>query len=199
MLNLLYSGGFVMIPLILCSILAVAIVIERSWQLRYNNIVPNGLSDNVIQDFKNNTLNKDKIMSIKNSSALGELLAVGLKNIARDRNYLLAELEDTGRRILHNLERHLNMLGIIATITPLLGLLGTVFGMIKTFNALNMQTISNSNMLAGGIAEALITTAAGLCIAIPSVIFYRSFQRRLDEIAHRFEHEAVKFVDNVKP
>lgn len=198
MLDILYSGGFLIIPLLICSILAVAIIIERSWQLRYNNVVPTGLNDSVIDDLKNKNLDQEKIINIQKSSALGELLVVGIKNIGKDRQYLLLELEDAGKRILHNLEKYLNMLGIIATITPLLGLLGTVVGMIDVFTVINTQGVGNANMLAGGISKALITTAVGLSIAIPSLVFYRSFQRRLDEIAYRFEHEAIKFVDNIK-
>lgn len=198
MFDLLLSGGWLMIPLMICSILALAIIIERSWQLRYTKVVPYGLNDSILYDLKKKNLSQDKIKSIENSSALGSLLVIGIKNITNDREYILDELEDSGRRIIHNLEKNLNMLGIIATITPLLGLLGTVVGMIDVFTVINQQGVGNANTLAGGISQALITTAVGLSIAIPSLVFYRSFQRKIDEISHRLENESVRFVDNIK-
>lgn len=198
MFDLLLAGGWLILPLIICSVLALAIIIERSWQLRYTKVVPYGLNESIIHDLKKKSLSQDKIKDIEQNSALGELLVVGIRNLTQDRQYILDELEDRGRRIIHNLEKNLNMLGIIATITPLLGLLGTVVGMIDVFTVINQQGVGNANTLAGGISQALITTAVGLSVAIPSLIFYRSFQRKIDEISHRLEHESVRFVDNIK-
>ncbi|MBP9722285.1 MAG: MotA/TolQ/ExbB proton channel family protein [Gammaproteobacteria bacterium] len=198
MLNLLIAGGWLMLPLLICSIVAVAIIIERSWQLRYSKVVPNGLNESIIYDLKQKSLTHDKLLAIQQSSALGSMFSVAMNNIKKERPVILQELEESGRVTMHNLERNLSALGIIATISPLLGLLGTVVGMIQVFSVITEQGVNNANSMASGIATALITTAVGLIIAIPSLAFYRSFQRRLDEIAHRLQYESIKLVDNVK-
>lgn len=199
MLDLIIAGGVVMIPLIICSVLALAIIIERFWQLRYSKIVPEGLRESVLYDYKQRSLTKEHVSAIQNTSPLGELFSVAILNIKKERQLILSYLEDNGRRIMHNLERNLNLLGIISSIAPLLGLLGTVFGIIKIFAVINEQgAATNASSLAGGIAEALITTAAGLIIAIPSLFFYRYFQRRLDEISYRMERETSIFLESLK-
>lgn len=198
MFDIILAGGWIMLPLFLCSIIALAIIIERSWCLRINKIIPQGLAASVVNDLKNKTLSQSKLTAIQSSSALGSLLIIGIKNHKKDRIIILNLLEDAGRSIIHKLERNLTMLGTIATITPLLGLLGTVIGMIDVFSIITEQGVGNANTLAGGISQALITTAAGLSIAIPSLVFYRSFQRRLDEIAYKLEHEAINFVDALR-
>ena len=198
MLNIIIAGGWSMLPLIVCSIIALAIIIERAWHLRYSRLVPNGLSESIIHDIRQKSLTQDKLAAIKNSSALGQLLTVAINNIKKDRLQIIAELENSGRMIIHNLERHLSTLSIIATIAPFLGLLGTVFGMIEIFSVINEQGLGKANSMAGGIAQALIATATGLIVAIPSLTFYRSFQRRLDEISCRMEYEAIKLVDTLK-
>lgn len=198
MLSILIAGGWVMVPLVICSILAVAIIIERSWKLRYNKVVPAGLNETIIFDLKNKTLSQEKLNEIQNSSPLGKLLMVAITNIKKDRSVILQELENTGRNIIHNLESNLNLLATIAAVSPLLGLLGTVIGMIQVFSVITESGIGNPNTMAGGIATALITTAAGLVIAIPSLVCYRTFQRRLDEIAFRMQQESIKLVDSIK-
>lgn len=199
MLDFIIAGGVVMIPLIICSVLALAIIIERFWQLRYSKIVPEGLRESVLYDYKQRALTKEHVSAIQKTSPLGELFSVAIVNIKKERSLLSSYLEDSGRRIMHNLERNLNLLGIISSIAPLLGLLGTVFGIIKIFAVINEQGVAtNASSLAGGIAEALITTAAGLIIAIPSLFFYRYFQRRLDEISYRMERETSSFLESLK-
>ena len=199
MLDFIIAGGVVMIPLIICSVLALAIIIERFWQLRYSKIVPEGLRESVLYDYKQRSLTKEHVSAIQKTSPLGELFSVAITNIKKERTLISSYLEDSGRRIMHNLERNLNLLGIISSIAPLLGLLGTVFGIIKIFAVINEQGVAtNASSLAGGIAEALITTAAGLIIAIPSLFFYRYFQRRLDEISYRMERETSIFLESLK-
>ncbi len=198
MLSILIAGGWVMVPLVICSVFAMAIIIERSWKLRYNKVVPAGLNETIIFDLKNKTLSQEKLNEIQNSSPLGQLLIVAITNIKKERAVILHELENTGRNIIHNLESNLNLLATIAAVSPLLGLLGTVIGMIQVFSVITESGIGNPNTMAGGIATALITTAAGLVIAIPSLVCYRTFQRRLDEIAFRMQQESVKLVDSIK-
>lgn len=198
MLDLILAGGWLMVPLLICSILALAIIIERSYALRYNKIIPNGLVNSVINDFNNQNITNSKTVAIKSSSPLGNLLVLILKNISADRQVIISLLENAGSKIMHNLEKHLNMLGTIATISPLLGLLGTVIGMIDVFSVITTQGVGNPNTLAGGISQALITTAVGLTVAIPSLIYYRSFQRRLDELSYQLEHQSMNFLDILK-
>lgn len=197
MFDLLIAGGWLMLPLLICSILAVAIIIERLWQLRLDKIAPNGLADSVLRDIQNHNLTKEKLITIQNSTPLGELLVLSIRHIKNEKTTIVSKLEDAGRNIIHKLENHISLLGTIATVSPFLGLLGTVFGMIDIFSVINDQGVGNSNMLAGGIAQALVTTAAGLSIAIPSLAFYRSFQRKLDEIANKLENESINFLDRL--
>lgn len=198
MFNLLLAGGWLMIPLLICSILALAIIIERSWSLSFNKVAPNGLSDSVLNDLLNHSLTNSKLKTIDSDSPLGKLFVVVIRHLKSDKATIVNYMEDAGKKIMHNLEKHLNMLGTIATIAPLLGLLGTVIGMIDVFSVITKQGVGNPNTLAGGISQALITTAVGLAVAIPSLIFYRSFQRKLDEIAYRLEHESIYFLDSLK-
>ncbi len=198
MLSLLMAGGWVMVPLFFCSIVATAIIVERAWQLQYNKVVPKGLNDSIIQDLRKKTLTQDKLIAIQDTSALGSVLCVAIHNMKKDRPVILQEVEEHGRRIMHKLEQNLNMLGIIATVSPLLGLLGTVVGMIQVFSVITEEGMNNPNLMAGGIATALVTTAVGLMIAIPSLAFYRFFQRRLDEVAYRIQQEAIFLVDLIK-
>lgn len=198
MLNVILNGGWVMLPLMLCSVFALAIIIERSIKLRQKSIIPDGLVSSLLEDFKKRSLTNAKVQDVENSSELGSLLVTILKTFKTEREVVLSHIEDQGRKIIHNLEKHLNLLGTIATITPLLGLLGTVVGMIDVFTVITQQGVGNPNVLAGGISQALVTTAMGLSIAIPCYVFYRAFQRRIDNISYQLEHEAVYFLDIIK-
>jgi len=144
---------------------------------------------------KNNQLDAAKIKTLKASSPLGRILAAGLSNSRHGRDVMKESIQEAASHVIHDLERYLNSLGTIAAITPLLGLLGTVIGMIKVFTEIMLQGTGNANVLAGGISEALITTAAGLSIAIPSLILHRYFVRRIDGIVITLEQETIKLVD----
>ncbi|MFT5721729.1 MAG: biopolymer transport protein ExbB [Motiliproteus sp.] len=195
MLELVKSGGWLMLPILLCSVMALAIAVERLWTLRPGRIAPKHLVATVWQLVQKNALSTEKLAEIRNSSALGQILVSGLNNSKHGRDIMKESIEETASKVIHELERFLNPLGTIAAIAPLLGLLGTVVGMIKVFSAIMIQGTGNANVLAGGISEALITTAAGLTVAIPAVVMHRYFIRRVDFLVIEMEQEAVKLVE----
>jgi biopolymer transport protein ExbB len=189
------AGGWVMVPILLCSIVAFAIIAERFWTLQKKKVVPPNLVADVWSSFKDKSFDQESLQRLKRGSSLGRVLAAGLVNLQHDREIMKEAIEETGRHVVHELERFLNTLGTIASITPLLGLLGTVIGMIKVFNTITTSGVGDAGLLAGGISEALITTAAGLVVAIPSLMFYRYFRGLLDEYVVRMEEEALKLVE----
>jgi len=195
MLDLLKAGGYIMFPIALCSLAAFVICIERSWTLRRGRITPKHLVAQVWSWIKNNQLDKTKLKKLKDSSPLGEILAAGLVNHSHGRETMKESIQDAGRQAMIKLEKYLNTLGTIAQITPLLGLLGTVIGMIRVFTVITVQGTGDSSALAHGISEALITTATGLIIAIPALIFHRFFERKVDELVAEMEQEALKMVE----
>jgi len=162
-----------MLPIIACSVVALAIIVERIWALRDKRVIPSQLVAQVWHWERNNQLDKDQVMKLRSDSPLGSILAAGLFNRGKKLEVMKEAIEDTGRVVVHDLQRYLNSLGTIAAVTPLLGLLGTVIGMIKVFSNLTTHGVGNVGSLAGGISEALIATAAGLVVAIPSLMFYR--------------------------
>jgi biopolymer transport protein ExbB len=195
MLEIIKAGGWVMFPIIVCSVMALAIILERLWTLQEKRVLPQDITREIWEWVSNNQLNHEHLQTLHDSSPLGELLAVGLTNRHRNREIMKERIEDTGRHVVHELERYLNSLGTIAAITPLLGLLGTVVGMVNVFEAINNQGVGNPAILAGGISEALITTAAGLMVAIPSLIGYRYLRGRVDSLVVRMEKEAITLVE----
>ncbi len=195
MLELMMAGGFLMWPLLLCSIISAAIIAERFWSLQRRRIAPGDLVAQVWRWKKAGHLNAQRIQGLRNSSSLGRILAAGLVNRKYDREVMKESIEEVGRHVAHDLARFLNTLGTIASITPLLGLLGTVIGMIKVFAVITAQGVGDPGILAEGISEALITTAAGLTVAIPSLMFYRFFRGRVDELVVTMEQEALKMVE----
>jgi len=197
-LEIIYAGGWLMVPIIFCSILAVAIIAERSWALRSRNVIPSGVGEQVEEWAARHELDKRHIDQLRNSSALGRVLASALASRHRPREMIKESVEDTGRHVVHELERFLNTLGTIAGISPLLGLLGTVIGMIKVFSAIMAHGVGNANALAGGISEALITTAAGLCVAIPSFFFYRYFKGKVDAYVVSMEEQAISLIEAIE-
>jgi biopolymer transport protein ExbB len=197
MFEIVVAGGIVMVPIILCSILAVAITLERLWTLREQRVVPTELTDKVWQWVENRALSDKQVMALQQHSPLGSVLASGLANRHRERSVMIQAIEDAGRHVVHDLERFLNTLGTIAAITPLLGLLGTVTGMIRTFKAITVAGIGNPAAMAGGIAEALITTAAGLLVAIPALVAYRYLRGRVDALVIQMEKESIKLVQAI--
>jgi biopolymer transport protein ExbB len=198
MWEIVRAGGPLMWPLILCSIVAAAIFLERMWTLQDRRVLPRDLIQRVWQLVETDQINEKVIAALEQSSPLGRVLASGLASRHRPREIVMERLEDTGRHVIHELERFLNTLGTIAGIAPLLGLLGTVTGIIRAFNALSAGANADPRMLSGGIAEALITTAAGLVVAIPSLIAYRYLRGRVDRIVIEMEKDAIRLGDAVE-
>ncbi len=195
MLEIVNSGGWLMLPIIICSVISAAIIIERLWTLQPRRVLPKNLSRQVWEWVSKNKLNHTHIQALHQGSPLGEILAAGLVNRHREREIIKESIEDAGRQVVHDLERFLNSLGTIAAISPLLGLLGTVIGMVKVFAAITTHGVGDPTVLAGGISEALITTAAGLTVAIPSLIGYRYLSGKVDALAVRMEKEAITMVE----
>lgn len=184
-----------MLPIILCSIAALAIIAERIWSLRRRRICPRHLVEQIWTWAKRGRLDAARLSAIRASSPLGRVLAAGLANRHHSRDIMKASIEDTGRHVVHELERYLNTLGTIAAVSPLLGLLGTVIGTIRVFQAISSVGTGNPQVLSGGISTALLTTAGGLIVAIPSLMFYRYFRGRIDTIVVEMEQEALKMVE----
>ena len=187
-----------MAPILLCSTLAVAIIIERFWTLRRRKVTPEGLAATVEDWAAKHELDLRHLNQLRAESPLGRVYAAALMNRKRPREIIKEAVEDTGRHVVHELERFLNTLGTIAGITPLLGLLGTVIGMIKVFSAIMISGVGDAQVLAGGISQALITTASGLTVAIPSYFFYRYFRGRVAEYVISMEEKAISLIDCIE-
>lgn len=183
-----------MVPILIASIIAIAIIVERFWTLQRDRVLPRELFEKVWQWVESEQLQDKHVLALQQNSPLGKVLAAGLANRHRPREVMREAIEDAGRHVIHELERFLGALGTIAGIAPLLGLLGTVFGMIRTFNSITTTGIGNPATLASGIAEALVATAAGLTVAIPSLICFRTLRRRVDGLVVEMEKEAIKLV-----
>ena len=193
--ELVQAGGWLMWPIILCSVLAMAIIAERLWAYREKRVIPGQLVAQIWQLHQKGKITAAHIATVRSSSPLGRILAAGLVNRDHPREAMKEAIEEEGRQVVHELERYLNTLGTIAAISPLLGLLGTVIGMIKVFTAITSAGVGNPAVLAGGISEALITTAAGLSVAIPALIFHRYLSGRVDKLVVGMEEQALKMVE----
>ncbi|WP_289086395.1 MotA/TolQ/ExbB proton channel family protein [uncultured Spongiibacter sp.] len=197
MLELVKAGGWLMLPIILSSILALAICVERYLALNPDKIAPRNLLNQVWGWMQNKQLDNDKLRQLRTASPLGEIIAAGLGNAKYGREIMKESIEDAASHVIHGMERYLPALGTIAAVTPLLGLLGTVMGMIRVFSEIMVQGTGNAAVLAGGISEALITTASGLCVAIPAMVMHRYFQRRIDAIVVTMEQDTIKLINAV--
>ena len=197
MLDLLKPGGVIMFPLLLCSVLALAIIIERFWTLRASRLAPKSVTNDLWGWIKRKELDSKKLRELKDAAPIGRILAAGLMNAKHGRDIMKESIQEEASHVVHEMERFLTGLGTVAVIAPLLGLLGTVIGMIKVFAQLQLEGAGNAAALAGGISEALITTAAGLTVAIPALIFHRYFLRRVDEIVIDMEQDALRLVEVV--
>jgi len=182
-------------PILACSVIAVAIIVERFWTLNHRAVTPPDLTEEVQKLIEKRDLNPARIKMIRENSPLGRILAAGLENGGSGRYVMKDAIEEAGRHVVHELERFLNSLGTIAAITPLLGLLGTVIGMIKVFAAITSFGVGDPTVLASGISEALITTAAGLSVGIPSLMFYRYFKGKVNALTVNLEQEALRLVE----
>lgn len=195
MFELVKAGGLLMWPLLICSVISLAIILERLWFLQTRRVIPDQLVARVRAWVEAGALDANRLDELRAGSPLGRILAAGLANRQQDREVMKESIEEVGRHEVHDLERFLNALGTIAAITPLLGLLGTVIGMIKVFEVITALGIGDPGVLAEGISEALITTAAGLTIAIPSLMFYRYFRGRVEALVVTMEREALKMIE----
>lgn len=182
-------------PLFICSAIAIAIIAERFWSLQSSRISPPELIAHIWQWLKDDKVDDNRIKALQDNSPLGQILAAGLASRNSTREITKESIEDIGRHVTLSLEQNLNTLGTIAAITPLLGLLGTVIGMIKVFAVITTEGVGNPETLAGGISEALITTAMGLVVAIPSLIFYRYFRGKVNVLVVDMEEKAIKLIE----
>jgi biopolymer transport protein ExbB len=188
------AAGWPIWPLLLASIIAVALIIERSISLRRSKVVPRGLLERVIADYRQSGATVDLVNRIANHSPLGRVFAAGLRNVRSPREVMKESIEETGRAVAHELERFLTTLGTIASISPLMGLFGTIVGMIELF-ASQSPTGTNPQQLAHGISVALYNTGFGLIIAIPSMIFWRYFRGLVNDFLVEMEQQAVMMVE----
>jgi biopolymer transport protein ExbB len=197
MWELVRAGGPFMAPIILCSVAAVGILLERLWTLQRKRVLPEELIKKLSSFAEGGQVSPKFIEALEKNSPLGRVLAAALANRDRGREIMMERVQDTGRHVVHELERFLNTLGTIASISPLLGLLGTVTGIIRAFNAVMLGGMGDPRLLAGGISEALITTAGGLAVAIPSFIAYRYLRGKVERIVIDMEKIAVTFADSL--
>jgi len=193
--EILKVGGWVMLLIVLSSVAALAIVVERLWSLQRHRVLPDNLVGQVWQMARSGVLDNRRINELRAGSPLGRVLAAGLLNRHHDRTVMKEAIEEVGRHVAHDLSRYLDMLGSIAAVSPLMGLLGTVIGMIRMFTALNLHGAGDPQALAGGIGMALITTAAGLCVGIPALLCHRYLRGKVNGLVLDMEQEAIKMVE----
>ena len=188
------AAGWPVWPLVITSVISLAIIGERAWSLRSSVVTPAGLLQQVVQEYRQNGVDPMAIARLTGGAPLAQIFAAGLKNVKSTPQVMKEAIDDTGRAVAHDLERFLNTLGTIASISPLLGLLGTVIGMIEIFGS---QAPSGTNpiVLAHGISIALYNTAMGLIVAIPSMIFYRYYRSKVDSLIVEMESQAIKLVE----
>jgi biopolymer transport protein ExbB len=196
-LDILMAGGWAMLPILVCSLVALAIVLERCWTLRRAAVLPPGLGEEVRQWARAGQLDPNHLEALSNGSPLGELLAAALAVRGQSRDIIKERIEDTGRHVVHRMERYLNTLGTIALIGPLLGLFGTVIGLIRMFMQVMAGGIGDPAKMAGGIGEALICTASGLTVAIPAYVLHRWLRSRVAGYCVQMEKQATALLDEL--
>jgi biopolymer transport protein ExbB len=192
------AGGWLMIPLVLSSLVAIAVVLALFMTLKKSKVTPEGLTDKAQKLARSGKMTKSHIQQIREGSLLGSVLAAGLENINQPRHVIRESIEESGRHAIHKMDKYMTTLGTIAAIAPLLGLLGTVVGMIVVFNEMLKQGgVGNPADLAGGISQALVTTAFGISIAVPALIFHRYFRGKINDYAIEMEKQAIRLLDIV--
>lgn len=195
MWEMVKSGGWLMLPLLVASVTALAVILERAWTLRASRIAPPGLLAEILAQLQAGELKGEALKHLQAGSPLGTLLAAGLINARHGREIMKEAIENAATPVVHELERYLSLLGTIAMISPLLGLLGTTIGIIDAFMVVTAGGISDPAALAGGISKALVTTASGICIAIPAMIMHRYYNRHIQSLTVHMEQQAVRLVD----
>lgn len=195
MFEIIKAGGWVMAPLILCSVVAAAIIVERLWTLQLQRVAPDHLAAQVWHWIRNGEFDEERMLYLRASSPLGRILAVALLHKNSERDVLNEAIADAGRHVVHELDRYLITLGSIATISPLLGLLGTVLGIMRVFASISQGGLGNPTALAGGISEALITTVAGLAVAIPAYVAHRYLRGRVEDLVVQMERETMRLMN----
>lgn len=191
MWELIKAGGWLMLPIVICSIVALVITLERAKQLRFASVAPKQLREELIEQLKNRgDIDRTHLVNVKQNSPLGDVLATGLMYRQYGLESMTMHMQNRASVQIHALEKNINMLGTIGAITPLLGLLGTVLGIISSFLAITDGAMQDPTMLAAGVSQALITTAGGMFVAIPALVAYRFFQRRIVDINAQFETQA---------
>jgi len=193
--EIILAGGLLMLPILLASLVALAIVIERFFALQADRVAPPAMLAQVWVWLKGDKIDADKIRTLRATAPLGQILATGLSNAHLGRDVMKQNMEEAERKGTHDLEKDLDIIGTIAVVSPLLGLLGTVIGMIDVFAQIVQVGSGDASVLAGGISQALITTAAGLFVAIPAVMAHRYYMRKVDGIVVHMEQETIKLVD----
>ncbi len=197
MLEIIKAGGWAIAPIVLASIVFVMITLERFWTLRRKSVMPDGLTDEVCALARARKFDQPHVESLRENSPLGELLAAAVTVRNQPRDVIRERIEDTGRHVVHRMERYLGTLGTIALISPLLGLLGTVIGLIRMFLSVMAGGVGDPQRMAGGIGEALICTAAGLIVAIPAYALHRYFRSRVSGLVVDMEYEAGRLLDEL--
>jgi len=193
--DLILKGGIFIYPIILCSVIALAVFIERLWLLRRKRVIPSNFVRQIEELLRKQKISDALFLCQGDSSSIARIFLAGLKSSGRGMWLVKEAIEERGGREAAILEKHVGILSTIANLTPLLGLLGTVSGMIKTFNVISVQGVGNPAPLAGGIAEALITTASGLCIAIPTLVCYRILKDKAESLIFEMEESSIKIIE----
>ena len=194
MSGILLKMGLMMIPLILSSIVAVVVILSLFLTLRKDKVLPAGLADNALQVAKTGKVSKDQIEGVRETALLGQVLATGLENLSQPRHVMKEAIEESGRHVVHAMDKFMTTLGTVAAIAPLLGLLGTVVGMISVFSVITAQGVGSPTELAGGISQALLTTAFGIGIAVPALIAHRYFRGLITDYAIEMERESMRLL-----
>ena len=197
MFEYITAGGILIVPILLCSVVAMAIIIALFVKLNAKKVIPEGVADMAGKLAMSGKMTPSHIAQIRDGSLLGRVLAAGLDSVDQPRHIMKTNIEETGRHVIHEMDKYMTTLGTIAAIAPLLGLLGTVVGMISVFSVITSQGVGNPTELAGGISQALITTAAGISVAVPALIFHRYFRSKITNLAVEMEKSAMKLVDIV--
>lgn len=198
MIELIVRGGIFMYPIIFCSVVALAVFLERIWILRRRNIIPDEFVRSVEDLVKKQKISEALFLAQGNSSSIGRIFFAGLKNAGRGLWLVKEAIEERGDREAVGLEKRIGILATVANLAPLLGLLGTVSGMIRSFNVISLEGTGNPAHLAGGIAEALITTAAGLCVAIPTLVCHRILKDKAESLIFDMEENSLKLIETIQ-